>query len=77
MLQARYHATYGPFFTFEYTVPMTVSRAGEAFRFSAGADLGWLAGGWYDYEGRVVGDEFTSTYRCKRDHGTFRMSRVE
>jgi len=75
-LHARYRATYGAGLTFEYDMPMTVEREGETFRFAAEADLGWLAGGRYTYDGTVVGDEFTSTYRSKSDHGTFRMMRV-
>ena len=75
-LRARYHATYGCCFTFEYDMPMTARREGEALRFAAEADLGWLAGGRYEYDGTVVGDEFTSTYTSKSDHGMFRMTRV-
>ena len=75
-LIARYHATYGGFLTFEYDMPMSVQKDGDTYRFAAEADLGWLAGGLYEYEGTVVGDEFNSTYRSKGDHGTFRMQRV-
>jgi hypothetical protein len=76
-LQARYHATYGCCFTFEYAMPMAVRQEGEVYHFSAEADLGWLAGGLYEYEGQVVGDEYTSTYSCERDNGTFQMKRVD
>lgn len=75
-LIARYHATYGGFLTFEYDMPMRVQKDGDTYRFASEADLGWLAGGRYKYEGTVVGDEFLSTYRSKGDHGTFRMQRV-
>lgn len=76
-LFARYHAKYGGFLTFEYDMPMTVQRDGETYRFTAEADLGWLAGGIYEYDGTVVGDDFTSTYKSKSDHGTFLMRHVE
>ncbi len=75
-LIARYHATYGGFLTFEYDMPMSVQKDGDTYRFAAEADLGWLAGGLYEYAGTVVGDEFNSTYKSKGDHGTFRMNRV-
>lgn len=75
-LIARYHATYARILTFEYEMPMRVENDGDTYRFAASADLGWLAGGRYEYEGTVVGDEFNSTYRSKGDHGTFRMQRV-
>jgi hypothetical protein len=74
-VEARYHATYGWFFTFEYTVPMTVDRDGAACRFQGSADLGWMAGGMYTYDGRVEGDTFRCEYRSGSDHGTFTMSR--
>jgi hypothetical protein len=75
-LTARYRATYAGFLSFEYTMPMAVREEDGAYHFAAEADLGWLAGGRYEYAGTVAGDEFTSTYDCDRDHGTFRMTRV-
>lgn len=75
-LQARYHATWACCFTFEYSVPITATQEGDTYRFLGEADLGWLAGGLYVYEGDVTGDQFSSTYRCERDHGTFQMIRV-
>ena len=75
-LSARYRATFGPGLTFEYTVLMAVEHDGDTSRFSGTADLGWLAGGDYEYEGTVVGDRFTSTYESRRDHGTFDMTRA-
>ena len=73
---ARYHATYGCCFTFEYSVPLRVEvRHGTAI-FRGEADLGWLAGGLYRYEGTVEGDRFSSTYRSEADHGVFTMRRV-
>lgn len=81
-LHARYRARYGWFFTFEYDMPMTAERiaddekGGRAYRFSASADLGWLAGGVYAYEGTVRGDVFHSTYTSSGDRGTFEMRRV-
>ncbi len=76
-LLARYHATYGKALTFEYDMPMAVVVDGEVYHFSAEADLGWLAGGVYEYDGTVEGDQFRSNYECKSDHGTFEMERVK
>ena len=39
----------------------------------AGADLGPLAGGIYHYQGEAGELEFVCTYKCKYDHGIFRM----
>ncbi|MGH9360534.1 MAG: hypothetical protein ACRD2T_01350 [Thermoanaerobaculia bacterium] len=73
--RTRYRATYGCCFSFEYTVEMTVEPRGEALGFRGSADLGWLAGGVYSYEGQVKGAEFTSAYRSKSDRGVFEMRR--
>ena len=75
-LQARYHATWGCCFSFEYTVPVTATQEGDTHNFHGEADLGWFAGGLYKYDGQVTGDDFSSNYSCERDHGTFQMTRV-
>ena len=76
VIRARYHATYAMGLTFEYRMPMEVERRGDVLYFNAEADLGLLAGGVYQYEGTVEGDEFRSTYTSKGDSGTFQMTRV-
>lgn len=73
---ARYRATYAGILSYEYSVPMVIERDGALHRFAAEADLGWLAGGVYEYEGTISGDAFHATYSCSRDHGTFEMQRV-
>ncbi|HVR73379.1 MAG TPA: hypothetical protein VMT52_03570 [Planctomycetota bacterium] len=74
-LVARYRAEYGCCFSFEYSVPMVVEREDDACRFTGSADLGWLAGGVYHYEGRADGKAYTSTYTSEDDHGTFTLAR--
>lgn len=76
--QARFHAKYHHVLSFGYTVPLKVQPAAPAgmCKFSGAADLGWLAGGEYHYEGEADGTNFFSIYRCKYDHGTFQMTRV-
>jgi len=74
----RFHARYkkGIFrFSFGYSVPLQVQRTNDAYQFQGEADLGWLAGGLYRYEGSATGTNFFSTYRCKYDRGTFQMTR--
>jgi len=73
---ARFHAVFWGTFEFEYDLVMNAHQEGDTYRFSSEADLGWLAGGRYVYEGTVDGDEFRATYRCKGDHGTFEMKRL-
>ncbi len=72
---ARFHAKYQKVFSFEYTVGLKVESSGSAHKFTGDADLGWLAGGLYHYVGEATLTNFLSTYRCKYDHGTFRMMR--
>lgn len=77
---ARYHARYrrGLFrFTFQYTVPLVATRTAEGWDFSGGANLGWLAGGLYRYEGTVRSNRFHSTYDSRYDRGAFDMQRIE
>lgn len=76
-LHARYHATYARVLTFEYDMPMTVEHDGATSRFAADADLGWLAGGRYEYVGTVVGDAFHATYESAKDHGIFKLRRAQ
>jgi hypothetical protein len=76
LYQAHYHATYGWGFTFQYTVTMSAQIEGNSCKLMGSADLGWLAGGEYHYEGAAAAGQFTSTYRSKGDHGKFEMGRV-
>jgi hypothetical protein len=73
--RARFKARYHHVLTFGYTVPLKVEPARNGFSFSGEADLGWLAGGVYHYEGQAEATNYFSTYSCKYDHGTFQMSR--
>ena len=75
--QARFYAKYKRVFTFSfsYNAPLTVRRNQEVFLFEGDANLGWYAGGRYEYQGHADGRDFFSTYRSKYDHGTFRMKR--
>jgi hypothetical protein len=72
---ARFLAKYHTVLTFGYTVPLKVETASNGFTFSGEANLGWLAGGVYQYEGRADATNYFSTYTSKYDHGTFQMSR--
>jgi hypothetical protein len=75
---ARFHAKYRRLLNlrFGYTALLKVTTEPPRSTFRGEADLGWYAGGVYQYEGHVEGTNFTSTYSCKYDQGTFRMTRV-
>jgi hypothetical protein len=73
--KARFHAIYKKVLGFGYTVTLKAAETNGVFQFSGEADLGWWAGGVYQYEGYARDTNFFSTYRCKYDHGTFQMTR--
>ena len=76
--QARFYAKYKRLltFSFSYSAPLTVRRNKEVFLFEGEANLGWYAGGRYEYQGHADGVGFFSTYRNKYDRGTFQMKRT-
>ncbi len=73
--QARYRAKYLRILSFSYPVRLKVAAAGDGFKFNGEADLGWYAGGRYQYESRASATNFFSTYKSKDDHGSFQMTR--
>ncbi|MCI0350759.1 MAG: hypothetical protein L0Z53_15145 [Acidobacteriales bacterium] len=74
---ARYRARFWKIFAATYTVPLSVLMTNGHYAFKGSADLGWLGGGAYTYDGSATSNAFQSTYNSKRDHGTFLMHRPE
>ena len=72
---ARFYANYAKIMRFGYTVPLKVEQQGDRYDFSGEANLHWYAGGRYTYKGSATATNFSATYRCKSDHGTFQMTR--
>lgn len=75
--RAKFHATFAGFLTFTTETDLSASRDGDTWRFMGKSDLGWLAGGEYEYEGEATDRECTFNYRSKFDHGVFRMTRKD
>ena len=73
--EARFHAKYKRILSFGYTVGLTVQEESGSWKFAGEADLGWMAGGAYQYEGQASTTNFLSAYRCASDHGLFQMTR--
>jgi len=73
--RARFHANYGKVLNFGYTVTLKVEPLDGSYKFHGQANLGWLAGGVYSYDGHADQTNFFSTYSSKYDHGTFQMTR--
>jgi hypothetical protein len=76
--RAWFYSTYAGIFFFQYeTILAVTDEETGTQRFEGQQDLGESVGGVYHYEGRVVHDEFRSTYRAENgDHGVFEMQRV-
>lgn len=75
---ARYHATYSGWcgtVSFEYTVPIRVRPGPDGWRLEGKADLGWLAGGEYQYDGLATPERFFCNYEAPEDHGVFTLRR--
>jgi hypothetical protein len=75
---ARYHATYSGFcgtVSFEYTVPIKVRSGPDGWHLQGQADLGWLAGGVYEYDGLATPERFFCNYEASEDHGIFTLRR--
>lgn len=70
-----YWATFWKLFRATYKVHLHVRPVDIGYELRGEENLGKLAGGVYQYEGRVSGTNFTSTYRSPYDHGTFRLTR--
>ena len=71
--QATFHAVYGGILRVSYTVPLHGQCSDGKLQLEGSQDIGALAGGVYTYQGEANEKEFDCTYRCKYDHGTFRM----
>jgi hypothetical protein len=71
----RFKATYWKVFRYSYTVSMPVEFSSNAVSFTGQENLGYLAGGVYTYEGTISETNLNANYRCKFDHGTFKMTR--
>jgi hypothetical protein len=75
---ARFHAKYKSGFLtigYPYDMDMTISRADESYRFKGEADLGWMAGGVYQYDGNGTAAVIDMNYRASKDFGTFKLER--
>ncbi len=77
LYRASFHATYAGLLRVCYSVQLEGKAAGGRVRLKGEADLGRLAGGAYHYEGDATPEALCCEYRCRYDHGTFRMRRVD
>ena len=72
---AHFYAKYKKIFSFTYRATFQGTWAEDEFRFHGEEDLGALAGGVYNYEGRASPTNYYSTYSSRYDVGTFTLQR--
>ena len=73
---ARFHAGYARVFRACYGADLHVARLGpDRYTFSGNSDLGWAAGGVYEYDGQGTSSELICRYRSRMDRGEFRLRR--
>ncbi|MBT5927955.1 MAG: hypothetical protein HOH33_15200 [Verrucomicrobia bacterium] len=70
-----YHAKYQKILGYAYAVDVEAKPIPAGYEFEGKADLGKLAGGIYQYKGKVASGNFNATYESKFDEGTFKMKR--
>ena len=63
-------------FSWTYHLKLPIKETESTTSFSGTKNLGKIAGGAFEFEGKVEGDEFEANYNSKFDHGQFRMNRV-
>lgn len=74
---ARFAATYWKLFHFGYEMDLTADPHLDQLHFEGQSDLGWLAGGKYQYDGHANSTDLYCTYQSSYDHGHFTMKRPE
>jgi hypothetical protein len=72
---AKFNATYGLVFRFDYRMSMTADVRDDETHVTGEQDLGKSFGGVYEYEGTSDGKTFRLNYRTKKDYGHFTLKR--
>jgi hypothetical protein len=76
--KARFHARYSRVFRACYATDLKATRLGpNRFGLQGTSDLGWMAGGLYEYTGEASGSELICTYQSRFDRGEFRLRRLK
>ena len=70
----RFRAKYWGIFESDQQVNLRAISA-EPFKARGTEDLGYLKGGWYQYEATITPQRFDATYKSEHDHGEFNLAR--
>jgi len=73
--RAHYRARFLKIFRYTYLATLNGQQTNNTFTLEGTANLGKLAGGIYTYKATATATNFTSTYSCKYDHGSYQMAR--
>lgn len=72
-----YYATWGGFLSGGFRAEHQVTPNKKGATFKGQHQMPEWAGGLYNYDGSVTGDDFHADYKCALDHGTYSMKRVK
>lgn len=78
--ETRFHAKYKLgllTISYPYDTDMSITQKGASYAFKGEADLGWLAGGIYRYDGNGTSASIEMNYRASKDFGTFKLQRAK
>jgi hypothetical protein len=71
---ARFRAKYWGIFEADQEVNLR-STSADPIKANGTEDLGFLKGGWYQYEATITPERFDATYKSEHDHGDFNLAR--
>jgi hypothetical protein len=63
-------------FSWTYHLKLPIEEIDTVTTFSGTKNLGKLAGGAFEFDGKVEGDQFEARYNSKFDRGQFTMNRI-
>jgi hypothetical protein len=75
VFHARFDATYWKFLRFGYEMDMSAEPHLDRVHLQGSADLGWMAGGVYRYDGTANSATFQCTYQSENQQGTLTLQR--
>ena len=74
--RGHFRGGYAKVFRACYATDLHVAKIGDdRYTFSGKSDLGWAAGGGYEFDGQGSAAELVFRYRSKMDQGEFRLRR--
>jgi hypothetical protein len=73
---ATFRAGYAGILRACYCTELVLRDAGDHWTLNGHSDIGWVAGGVYEYDGDITDDRLVCRYRSRHDRGEFRLQRA-